>query len=211
MKKIFLVLVSIMMLAFTAVSYAAEVGSKIPTSDKITEVYTRVWSGVEGKNTKVGLVYANKAKTTYDDEIDYKILEAVIKQIKPNDHILVDSTKVLADLDAMGINDLAMAERTDLMDSLKNSNVDYAIIIQVDPFIRKERMAVMRRTIEMTSSIPVKIVDVQANRYLYNGKISEFDKHGTAVALVSNKTTVMRVLEKVEVQLAEIVNRIPKG
>lgn len=211
MKKIVVILMSVLMLCVTAICCAADVGSKIPTSDKISEVSTKIWQGEQGKFTKVGLVYLNNAKTTYDDEIDYKILETIIAKIKPSEHILIDATPVLSDLQAMGINDIVLAERADIIDSLKAKGLDYAIIVQVDPFVRKERMAMFRYTLEMTSSIPVKIVDVEGNKYLYNGKIVEFAKHGTAVGGVSNKSTVMKVLDQAEPQFAQIISRIPKG
>lgn len=211
MKKLCLLLISLLVLCTTAIGFAADTGSKIPTSTKIQEIQTKIWNGAAGRLSKVGIIYNNKAKTTYDDEIDYHVLESIIKQINPNDHVMVDATAVLGELESMGINDITLAERADLLDSLKQHNLAYAIIVQVDPFIRKERMAMFRYTIEMTSDIPVKVVDVEGNKYLYNGKISEFAKHGTAVGGVSNKSTVMKVLDNAEPKLAEIIARIPKG
>ncbi|MDO4178573.1 MAG: hypothetical protein Q4D21_05210 [Phascolarctobacterium sp.] len=210
MKKLCLVLVSILMLCVSAIGFAADTGSQIPTSTKISEISKTVWNGAVGKSSKIGVVYLNNAKTTYDDEIDYKVLESIIKQIKPTEHTLVDATNVLNDLQAMGVNDISLAERADIIDSLKNSGLDYAVIVQVDPFVRKERMAMFRYTLEMTSSIPVKVVDVQGNKYLYNGKITEFAKHGTAVGGVSNKSTVMKVLDLVAKDFEQIIARIPK-
>ena len=44
------------------------------------------------------------------------------------------------------------------------------MLVQVNPFKRKERMALLRYTLEMTSDIMLRIIDVDNNEYLYNDK-----------------------------------------
>ena len=211
MRKIFCTLVAVLVLAVTSIAMAATVGPQIPTSQKISEAYASIWNGQPGRLTRVGVIYKNDAKTTYDDEIDVKMINSIVKAISPYDHVLVDSTALLNDLQSMGINDITMAERNDIIDVLAKDNLDYAVIVQVDPFVRKERMSMFRYTLEMTSSIPVKIIDVQNNKYIFNGKYTEFSKHGTAVGGVSNKATVMKVLDIVCPELERDIAKIPKG
>lgn len=211
MKKLLVLITTMLMLSISALAMAAEKGAQIPVSQKINDAYAAIWHGAQGTHTKVGIVYKNNAKTTYDDEIDVKLLEAIVAAIKPQDHVLVDATASLEELQNIGVNDLAMAERADLIDVLGKKDLDYAVIVQVDPFVRKERVAMFRYTLEMTSNIPFKIIDVKSNRYIFNGKLVEFAKHGSAVGGVSNKATVMKVLEAVCPQIQQNIAKIPKG
>ena len=211
MKKLIVSIMTIMMLAFASVALASNVGPQVPTSQKISEAYAAQWNNQQGKHTRVGIIYKNNAQTTYDDEIDYKVINCLVQAVNPNDHVMVDATTALNDLQSIGINDITMAERADLIDVLSKYNLDYAVMVQVDPFVRKERLSMFRYTLEMTSSIPVKIIDVKGNKYIFNGKFVEMAKHGSAVGSVSNKATVMKVLDNVCLQIYDDVCKIPKG
>ena len=212
MKKLFCLLITMFMLCISSMALAAsQVGPQIPTSQKIAETYAKTWGTAQSDMTRVGLLYVNKALTTYDDEIDYRMLSDIVLCVNPKDHKLVDCSSRFADMQQMGINDLSLAERSDLIGVMSKDNLDYAVLIQVNPFIRKERMAMFRYTIEMTSDIIVKVIDMNNNKYLYNGKLSEMAKHGTAVAGVSNKSAVMKVLDIVCPKIQDIINNVPKG
>lgn len=218
MKKLLSLCAALLILCFAAVgSAAAKTGPSIPTEQKISECYQDIWKGAQGKNTKVGVIYLNRAQTTFDDDIDYDILKAVIGAIHPQDHIMVDGTKCVTELAAKNIQDLALAERADMIDVLREHDLDYAVIVQVDPFKRKERMALLRYTLEMTSDIMLRIIDVDNNEYLYNDKVIKMAKHGTAavsmgVGSVSNKSAVAKVLKDVNKEISVIIStRIPRG
>ncbi len=213
MRKFFVLFSSLLILCFaTTVSAASKTGPSIPTSQKINECYQNIWNGVQGHSTKVGVIYLNRALTTFDDDVDYDVLEAVIEGINPQDHIMVDGTACLTELANMGVADLALADRADVIDILKKNQLDYAVLVQVDPFQRKERMAAFRYTLEMTSDIMLRIVDVKENKYLYNTKIVRMAKHGAAVGGVSNKSAVAKLLKDVGDEIYSVVStRIPKG
>lgn len=213
MKKIFVLFALLLIFCFaTTVSAASKTGPSIPTSQKINECYQSIWNDAQGRLTKVGIIYLNRAQTTFDDDIDYDILDAVIEAINPQDHIMVDSTACLNEFASIGINDLTMAERADIIDVLKKNQLDYAVLVQVNPFKRKERMATFRYTLEMTSDIMLRVVDVQENKYLYNNKIIKMAKHGTAVGGVSNKSTVEKLLKEVGDEMYDVISTcIPKG
>lgn len=51
----------------------------------------------------------------------------------------IDGTEFLRQLNENGIADITQAERADIADAFKGSGVDYVVLVQVEPFVRKEK------------------------------------------------------------------------
>jgi hypothetical protein len=56
---------------------------------------------------------------------------------------------------------------------------------------------VFTQGIEIIASVPVKIIDVKGDRYIYNGKFVEKHYDSTWIGTVGNKSVALAALEKV--------------
>ena len=188
MKKIIL-LISLLVFAITSFAYAA-----VPDTTK----------------PNVAVLYLNNAKTKFDDEIDQSVLANLAKCLPADKYEYIDGKQYIEKLNKIGIVDIATAERSDIVDCMESENVDYVVFMEVQPFVRKEKVHMFNYGIEMTSQIPFKIIDVPNNKYLYNGKFVEQGEKNTSLGGLGNKGVVLKALDKVNGQIAVILEtRLP--
>lgn len=154
---------------------------------------------------RVAVVYVNNAKTTYDPAIDDCILTNLDETLSKKFEI-VKSDAVLWKLADMGMTDLSMAERRDIMDALSSENCDYIICLSVEPFQRKEKITFFTQGIEMIATVPFKLIDVKGDRYLYNGKFVEQQSDSTWVGSVGNKSVAIKSLQKVNKGINKVIH-----
>ena len=105
-----------------------------------------------------------------------------------------------------GMTDLSMAERRDIMDALSGDGFDYIICLSVEPFVRKEKFSVFTQGIEMTATVPFKLIDVKGDRYLYNGKFVEMQSDSTWIGSVGNKSVAIEALQKVNKRINKVIS-----
>lgn len=158
----------------------------------------------------VALIVVNDARSTFDDEITQKITTRITAKLS-GVYTVVPGEVSLKRLEKAGITDIATADKRELAKVLKCDNIDYAVYVEVEPLVRKERWTVFSHGMNITAVVPFKILDVKAAKYLYNGKFVELVADSTFVALgIGNKsvalTAIDRVLDKIEPLL---VNRLP--
>ncbi len=153
----------------------------------------------------VAIVYVNNAKTNYDAAIDDCVLKNLDHTLS-NRFAVVKSDAVVQKLADMGMTDLSMAERRDIMDALSDENFDYIICLSVEPLQRKEKFSVFTQGIEMTATVPFKLIDVNNDRYLYNGKFVEKQSDSTWIGSVGNKSVTIEVLQKVNKSINKVIN-----
>ncbi len=153
---------------------------------------------------RVAVIYANNAKTTYDDALDNCVLKNLDEVLSPKFEV-VRSGDVFQKLADRGMTDLAMAERRDIMDALAGDEFDYIICLSVEPFQRKEKFSVFTQGIEMTATVPFKFIDVNGDRYLYNGKVVELQSDSTWVGSVGNKSVAIEALQKVNKGINKVI------
>ena len=153
---------------------------------------------------RVALVYINNANTTYDPELDKCLLDNLNNNLSQKFDVIKDDAVVKKLADA-GMTDLSMAERRDIMDALASDEYDYVICLAVEPFQRKEKFTFFTQGIEMVATVPCKIIDVKADRYLYNGKFVEKQSDSTWIGTVGNKSVALKVLEKVNKGLNKVI------
>lgn len=188
MKKIFL-LVSLFILAMPSFVYAAAPNTLKPN---------------------VAVMYLNNAKTKFDGDIDQNVLANLAKCISSEKYEYIDGKPYIEKLNKMGIVDISTAERSDIVDALEGENIDYVVFLEVQPFVRKEKMHFFTYGIEMTTQIPFKVLDVVNNKYLYNGKFVEKGEKSTAIGGLGNKGVVLQALDKVNEQIGVILEtRLP--
>ncbi len=188
MKKIIL-LVSLLIMAMTTCVYAAA-----PSTGK----------------PNVAVMYINNAKTKFDGEVDQSVLSNLAKCIPAEKYEYIDGKIYIEKLNKMGIVDISTAERSDIVDCMEGENIDYIVFLEVQPFVRKEKMHFFNYGIEMTTQVPFKIIDPINNKYLYNGKFVEKGEKSTALGGLGNKGVVLKALEKVNEQIAVVLEtRLP--
>ena len=162
-----------------------------------------------GGKKKIAIMFVNDAKTTYDSELNSAIgrnfdqLFAAKYEMRPGE-------KYIELLNKAGIVDVAAAERADIMAVVKGEDLDYILYAELQPFLRKEKVTAFTYGIEMTAIMPIKIIDVKQNVYLYNGKFTEIAKDSSAVGGIGNKSVALKALRHtLEKMNAVVAERMP--
>lgn len=164
-----------------------------------------------GNMPKVAVMYINNAKTTYDDEIDQVILNMLTNAISLDYYQYIDGAPYIERMSKIGIVDITTAERSDIIDAFEGDDIDYAVFVQVDPFIRKDKKTFFTVGKEMTATVPFKIIDVKNNKYLYNGRFSEIAKDSSMMGNIGNKSVTMKALNQVTEKATSVIDvRLPK-
>ncbi|MEN6385003.1 MAG: hypothetical protein ABFD79_07365 [Phycisphaerales bacterium] len=157
---------------------------------------------------KLALLYVNNSKTTYDDEIDKKMNDNFTSLLSNYD--IIAGTKYVERLNKNGITDITTAERGDIIDAFKGEDVDYVLFCEVQPFVRKERITFFTYGIDMTAIVPIKIIDLKTEKYIYNGKFTEFVSDSSMIGGIGNKSVSMSALDKVIFKMNTIIEaRLP--
>ena len=157
-------------------------------------------AAAEENGAKAAVLYVNNANTTYDADIDRAVLENVQAALKTSACEYIDGTEFLGQL-----NDITQAERADIADIFKGSGVDYVVLVQVEPFVRKEKVTVFTLGKEMTAVVPFKIFDVKSGKYIYNGKFTELAKDSSVIGDVGNKSVALKALDSVNAKISEVI------
>ena len=162
-----------------------------------------------GGKKKIAIMFVNDAKTTYDSELNSAIgrnfdqLFAAKYEMRPGE-------KYIELLNKAGIVDVAAAERADIMAVVKGEDLDYILYAELQPFLRKEKITAFTYGIEMTAIMPIKIIDVKQNVYVYNGKFTEIAKDSSAVGGIGNKSVALKALRHtLEKMNAVVAERMP--
>lgn len=205
MRKFLLLLMMLGLICLNAVGFAAaaEIGDAGAVQRPFSERLNK--AAAEENGAKAAVLYVNNANTTYDADIDRAVLENVQAALKTSACEYIDGTEFLGQLNKNGIADITQAERADIADVFKGSGVDYVVLVQVEPFVRKEKVTVFTLGKEMTAVVPFKIFDVKSGKYLYNGKFTELAKDSSVIGDVGNKSVALKALETVNAKISEVI------
>ncbi len=188
MKKLVVLMLTVLITLFSVTAFAAPV-----------------------EKPNVVVMYLNNAKTKFDADIDQSVLAALAKNISPENYNYIDGAQYVEKLNKMGIVDISTAERSDIVDSLEGEDIDYAVFVEIQPMVRKEKIHFFNYGIEMTTQIPFKIIDIVNNKYLYNGKFVEKGEDSTVVGGLGNKGVALKAIEKANQQMGIVIDsRLPK-
>ncbi len=231
MKKFLTLLFTVILFSFSALAFAgshqqaaADASSVNRDTRSFSERLTERLNGGEKAEIKsarqtaklenmpkVAVMYINNSQTTYNNDIDQSILKNLAKAVDCNTYQYIDGKTYIDSLNKIGIADITTAERADIINVFKGDDIDYAIFLQVDPFIRKDKVTIFTVGKEMTAIVPFKIIDVKNNRYIYNGKFTEMAEDGSVFGDVGSKSVALKALEKVNEKAASIIDtRLPK-
>lgn len=205
MRKFLLLLMMLGLICLNAVGFAAaaEIGDAGAVQRPFSERLNK--AAAEENGAKAAVLYVNNANTTYDADIDRAVLENVQAALKTFACEYIDGTEFLGQLNENGIADITQAERDDIADVFKGSGVDYVVLVQVEPFVRKEKVTVFTLGKEMTAVVPFKIFDVKSGKYLYNGKFTELAKDSSVIGDVGNKSVALKALETVNGKISGVI------
>lgn len=156
----------------------------------------------------VATIYINNAKSTYDAEIMKKITERF--NAKLGSYNVVTGEKYVEKLNKIGVTDITVAERTDIVQVFADEGVDYVVYAEVQPPIFKQWVSFFNVGVAATVTIPVKIIDIKNNKYLYNGKFTEQADNSSMLGGVGTKAAVIMAMDKILVKSDEVLsNRLP--
>lgn len=170
--------------------------------------------GIRTVNRKpvIAIVYENNAKTKYDTTIDKKLFEYLDAALPAQTYELIDGAMYKTKLSEIGIEDIADAERADILSVLEDSNVDYFLYLGVGPVTVKAKSSLLVTGKAATASIPFRVIDVKNNRYLYTKTYTEAAQSTTPIGSVGSKSVTLEIMTRVgkEIQ-ATLEKRLPKS
>ena len=222
MKKFFILVLTILLFCFTSSVFANENevkddASKPQLFSERLKIFYEQQEREKIRNAnlenmpKVAVLYINNSQTTYNDEIDEIMLNMLKEVVDYDTYQYVDGAPYIERLSKVGIVDITTAERADIIDAFEGEDIDYAIFLQVDPFIRKDKVTFFTVGKEMTAFVPFKIIDIKNNRYLYNGKFTEIAKDSSMLGDIGNKSVAVKALTAVKEKIASVIDvRLPK-
>ena len=219
MKKVILYLLTMIFALSTATALAAE-PADAPVSmrermEKIRVESDPVYQAEKAKRMenmpKVAVLYVNNAETTYTDEVDGVVLGNLEKCINDDKYIYINGEPYIEKLNKVGIVDITTAERADIVDAFEGEDVDYVVFIEVQPFIARDKVTFFTVGKDITTTVPLKIIDLVNGKYLYNGKFTEKASDSTMIGGIGNKSVAMKALNKINEQITSVLTvRLPE-
>ena len=240
MKKFLALLLSLLVVSFSATAFAKwedrdiverirAVGNTPASQKKADKIFSqRVKEAAEARAREqaeaaqgyrtvsrrpvVAIVYENNAKTKYDHTIDKKLFEYLDAAMPVSTYDLVDGKPYRERLAEIGIEDIADAERADIIDALADSDVDYFLYLGVGPVSVKDKGSLLAAGKRANSTIPFRIIDIRNNKYIYTKTYTEAAQTTSAIGSVGSKSVTLEIMTRVGKQIqAAIEERLPKS
>ena len=223
MKKILTLLLMFVLLAFSTTVFAGwndrdiverirAVGNTPSAQKKADRIFLEQAKMSPGfRRPVVAIVYENNAKTKYDKAIDKKLFEYLDAALPMRTYEFVDGRKCKAMLAEAGIEDLAGAERSDVIAALAGSGVDYFLYLGVTPVQVKDKSSWLAAGKIANTTLPFRIIDINNNKYIYTKTYTESGKTMSAIGGVGSKSVTMEIITRVgKLIQSAIESRMPK-
>lgn len=226
MKRILILLLSLVLLVFSTTAFAKwddrdiverirAVGNTPASQKKADKIYNQQMkqAGQHAVNRRpvVAIVYENNAKTKYDKTIDKKLFEYLDAAMPVRIYDLVDGRACKVKLAEIGIEDIADAERADIVETLTGSGVDYFLYLSVNPVQVKDKGSLLAAGKIANTSLPFRIVDINNNKYIYTKTYTESAKTMSAIGGVGSKSVTLEIVTRVGKQIQDVIEtRLPK-
>ena len=226
MKKILMALLSLLLFASSTTAFAKwddrdiverirAVGNTPASQKKTDKIYDQQMkqAGPHAANRRpvVAVVYENNAKTKYDKTIDKKLFEYLDAAMPVRTYDLVDGRACKAKLADNGIEDIADAERADIINALAGSGVDFFLYLGVNPVQVKDKGSLLAAGKIANTSLPFRIVDINNNKYIYTKTYTESAKTMSAIGGVGSKSVTLEIITRVGKQIQNVIEtRLPK-
>ena len=127
------------------------------------------------------------------------------KCINDDKYIYINGEPYIEKLNKVGIVDITTAERADIVDAFEGEDVDYVVFIEVQPFIARDKVTFFTVGKDITTTVPLKIIDLVNGKYLYNGKFTEKASDSTMIGGIGNKSVAMKALNKINEQITSVL------
>lgn len=212
MKKVLFLLLAITTTIFSTTALAAEQNDYRTFSERReAAIQAKVQQERLAKLPRVGVIYVNDAQTTYNSRIDKFVLENLHECISDKTYQYIDGLTFIDKLVDYGLQDLATAERADIIDALADENLDYVVYLEIEPVTTKSKATVFSKGKSAIVTAPIKVIDIKNNRTLYNGEITQQGKTTVMMGKIGNKSVVLEGVKLVNEQVKEILaKRLPK-
>ena len=189
MKKTFTALFLTLLLSFACTTaFAAQLSAKSETATAKPVVAT---------------IYVNNAKSTYDDELSQNLSSRFNKRL--SQFTLRNDPQFKERLSKFGVTDISMAERSDIVQVFDGENIDYIVYAEIQPPILNSWVSMFNQGVKATVTIPLKIIDVKNNKYLYNGKFTETADNSAVFGGVGTKAAVVKAMDLIFVKTDEVL------
>lgn len=133
------------------------------------------------------------------------------KCINDDKYIYINGEPYIEKLNKVGIVDITTAERADIVDAFEGEDVDYVVFIEVQPFVARDKITFFTVGKDITTTVPLKIIDLINGKYLYNGKFTEKASDSTMIGGIGNKSVAMKALNKINEQITSVlIARLPE-
>jgi len=225
-KKVMTLLLSLVLLVFSTTAFAKwedrdiverirAVGNTPASQKKADKIYDQQMkqAGPYAANRRpvVAIVYENNAKTKYDKTIDKKLFEYLDAAMPVRTYDLIDGRGCKAKLADNGIEDIADAERADIIDAVAGSGIDYFLYLGVNPMQVKDKSSLLAAGKIVTTSLPFRIVDINNEKYVYTKTYTESAKTMSAIGSVGSKSVTLEIITRVGKQIQSVIEtRLPK-
>ena len=81
----------------------------------------------------------------------------------------------------------------------------------MQPFIARDKVTIFTVGKDITTTVPLKIIDLVNGKYLYNGKFTEKASDSTMIGGIGNKSVAMKALNKINEQITSVLTvRLPE-
>ncbi len=212
MKKLLLLLLTLFTLLGCATAFADEPADYRTFSEKRqAAIQAKAEQERIALLPRVGVVYVNDAQTTYNKRIDKFVLENLHECINSDNYQYIDGLTFIDKLIDFGLEDLATAERADIIEALADENLDYFVYLEIEPITTKSKATVFSKGKSAIVNAPIKIIDMKRNRTLYNGEITEQGKTTVMLGKIGNKSVALEGVKRVNAQVKDILaKRLPK-
>lgn len=163
----------------------------------------------DSKKPTVAVMLVNNGKTTYDAELGKKINDNITAKLGSN-YSLVSGNPFVEKLNKNGITDITTAERSDIVQAFTGENVDFVVYVELQPVLVKSWVSFFNVGNACTVTLPLKIIDIPNNKYLYNGKFVEQADNSAVIGNVGTKAGTLAALDKAFLKMNEVLAvRIP--
>ncbi|HWR38683.1 MAG TPA: hypothetical protein VN611_04215, partial [Patescibacteria group bacterium] len=166
---------------------------------------------VETPKPQAVILMVNHAKTTYDNDLGHKLSQYLEKTLRKQ-YQLIPAKQIQPTLQKVGIIDISTAERADIIAALRNERIngqpiDIVLCIEIEPVIVQEWSSLLNSGHKATLSIPLRVIDLAGDRYLYNAKLVEQADNSSMWGGTGGRDAVFSALDKILKQINNIVKK----
>jgi hypothetical protein len=122
-------------------------------------------------NAKTILFYYNHADTQYNSGIDKKFIHNFEDKFPALE--IIGGDQFVDRFNKLGISNILFAEKQDFINAVKYQNIDYIMVLELQPFKIKSKSKFFSTDQRVSGAILFKFFDVKHEQYLYSGMIDE--------------------------------------